>query len=190
MDFLSKANIAEIVGSFLFVTGIFAADGDFMQICAAFAVATIVSGAGLNPAVSIVKHVDSGSNDHVGLLVCVGCQVLGGVLAWKTHEWLQGGKAKGGSGSANFNVKEFAAEAIGSFIFISGADAGSSVWASAVAMFVAMHAVGDISSELNPGVTILRVIQANGDGHQGAGARVAAQVVGCYLAGYARQYYA
>ena len=189
MDFLDKSNIAEIVGTFLFVTGIFAADGDFMQICAALAVSACVTGATMNPAFTAVGHVNSGSNDHVACLVTCVCQVAGAAVAWKLHEWMSGAKAKSGSGSSDVNVKECVAEALGTFMFASGVASCGSNWGAAVALFTAMHAVGDVSSELNPALTILRLIQNNGQGNQGAGARVASQIVGAYLAGHCAQFY-
>jgi glycerol uptake facilitator-like aquaporin len=102
---------------------------------------------------------------------------------------MSGAKAKSGDGSADVNVKECVAEALGTFIFASGAASCGSNWGTSVALFVAMHAVGDVSSELNPALTILRLIQNNGKGNQGAAARVASQVVGAYLAGHAAQFY-
>lgn len=189
MDFLDKSNIAEIVGSFLFVTGIFAADGDFMQICAALAVSACITGASMNPAFTAVAHMNSGSNDHVACLMTCGCQIAGAAIAWKVHEWMSGAKAKSGNGSSSVNVKECVAEALGTFIFASGAASCGGNWGASVALFMSMHAVGDVSSELNPALTILRLIQNNGKGNQGAAARVASQVVGAYLAGHAAQFY-
>lgn len=191
MDFFNDGNIAEILGTFLFVTGIFAADGDFMQICAALAVAGAVTGATMNPAFTAVAHFNGGSNNHMECLATVFCQVIGACIAWKVHEWLSGGKAKSGSGSATFNEKEFVAEALGTFIFASGVNAAAdNNYGASVALFTAMHAVGDVSSELNPGLTILRLIQNNGDGNQGALTRIVAQCAGAWAAGFAKQYYA
>ena len=118
-----------------------------------------------------------------------GCQIAGAALAWKVHEWMSGSKAKSGNGSSTVNVKECVAEILGTFIFASGAASCGGNWGASVALFMAMHAVGDVSSELNPALTILRLIQNNGNGNQGAAARVVSQIVGAYLAGHAAQYY-
>jgi len=184
----------EFVGTFVFLGGILAAvrDGENtkMKLSMALVVAATITGAHMNPAVSIMFFMKDGGSSNV-LAGRIFAQCIGALATLKAYEWmgndLKNGKGKKAKDETTFMAEKIFAEFLGTCIFFSGILlSGGDATKVGLALFVAACTIGDVSGgHMNPAVSFMLFVKNSGNvmkmvmyqGAQVAGGIAALQLV-------------
>jgi len=187
VNLLEPCHLAEILGTFIFLSGILNANGQnaTLKLSAALTLSAFIigdiSGGHMNPAVSSMFYLQGKQNQaaHSKLMWYASCQVVGGLLAHTVHTLLHG-SPRTTEYSHNL-VSACIAELVGTIIFFTGILAnGGNMFVVGLSLYIAANIAGGVSGgHLNPAVTFMMLVRGEVDPIRATGF-IACQLIGAY----------
>ena len=193
VNLLEPCHLAEIVGTFIFLSGILNANGPnaTLKLSAALTLSAFIigdiSGGHMNPAVSSMFYLQGKQNQaaHSKLMWYASCQVVGGLLAHTVHTLLNGLPGRNcyspGHKYSHNLVSACIAEFVGTIIFFIGIlSNGGNMFVVGLSLYIAANIAGGVSGgHLNPAVTFMMLVRGEIDIIRASGF-IACQLMGAF----------